>query len=70
MPLSFVFLVILVICKHLGDVNLEGKNGISCYKARQLGADAQKVSDLIFRNIEQTSNVVLIVNVFLLHVLV
>lgn len=70
MPLSFIFLAILVTCQHLRDVNVEGKNGFSCYKERQLGQDARKVSDLIFKAIEQTSSVVVIVNVFLLCVLV
>lgn len=53
-----------VICKHLKDVNTEGNNDFSRYKATQLGQNAQKVRGLIFKNVEQTSNDVFIVNVF------
>jgi len=62
--LSFKLLAIPVVCKHLKDVNMEGKNDLSWYKATQLGQNAQKVGDLIFKSVEQTSNDAFIVNVF------
>lgn len=64
MPLSFKSLAVPVICKHLKDVNIEGNNDFSWYKATQLGQNAQKVHSLILKNVVQASNDVFIVNVF------
>lgn len=58
-PLSFRFLAIPVICKHLKVVNVEGLSDLSFYKATQLRQNAQKLSDFIFKNVEQTCSDVL-----------